>query len=439
VAVSLLWAAEELKKKSGNMMHNRFRNSAMVCLFALLSLIPGAIRGDEPDAQQLARQAEEYIRDKKYDEAIEAIHKAIKMAPENDRYLMVASEIERRAGRFADGLRDAEAAIKINDKVGLYYALAAANAYHAEEPELALKYCRKVIEMGPDKAGGEAVVRDAKAYEDALVKKTYTITWNLDLTNERNHQFTRDYLQVALPKGNLPYQSVAVQVKGAKKSRVVKGDANDEVLLWPDGKKPIQLITKVTVEPVSYKAKLAKAGGSMPASARAFLGASEGFDPNSSALKKIAAEVKSKDSVETVRNILRWLQKNIKYKEESSNITKLDFKSVDEIVERGHAECRGYTMLFAALCRSAGVPARPVWGVVFLPKSFTSHNWDEVYIAGVGWVPVDPQKPETFGWLPNNRVRMFMDLRKSDKSSENLPLINLLFMNGEKLQYEASR
>ena len=62
-----------------------------------------------------------------------------------------------------------------------------------------------------------------------------------------------------------------------------------------------------------------------------------------------------------------------------------------------------------------------------------------VYIVSVGWVPVDPQKPETFGWLPNNRVRMFMDLRKSSTSEEILPLLNLVFMNGEKLQYEQSR
>jgi transglutaminase-like putative cysteine protease len=413
------------------------RNLFLASTVALV-LTTGATRGDESDAAQLAGQAEQYARDKKYDKAIEAIRKAIALEPRNDRYLMVASEIERRAGRFADGVKDALAAIKINDKVSLYYALVAANAYGDQEPEMALEYCRKVIEMGESQAGA-GVYRDVKTYEDLLVKKTCTITWNLDPSDPKRRKFVRDSLPIALPKGDLPYQQVTVQVKGAKRHQIIKGDANDVVRVVPDGDKPFQVITKVTVQPISYKAKLAKASGTLPPGARAFLGASEGFDPESPTLKKIAAEVKGKDGVATVKNVLSWLQKNVKYKDETSNITKLDFKTVDEIVERGHAECRGYTMLFAALCRSAGVPARPVWGILFYPKGFASHNWDEVYIAGVGWVPVDPQKPETFGWLPIDHVRVFMDLRKSATSEENLPLLNLLFMNGEKLQYEQTR
>src|SRR6516165_6120864 len=188
-----------------------FRKAATICL--LLAIAPGFVRGDEREAEILAREAERLAGDKKYDQAIEAIHKAVEMAPRNDRYLMVASEIERRAGRFADGVRHALAAIKINDKVGLYYALVAANAYGDQEPEMALEYCRKVIEMGESQVGA-AVYRDTKAYEDMLLKKTYTITWNLDPSDPKHRKFVLDYLPIALPKGDLPYQQVTFQVKG---------------------------------------------------------------------------------------------------------------------------------------------------------------------------------------------------------------------------------
>jgi hypothetical protein len=319
----------------------------------------------------------------------------------------------------------------------------AANAYGNQDPEVALTYCRKVLAMKPAEAG-EAVYKDAQTYEDMLLPKTYTITWNLDPRDPRKRAFTGDALLVALPKGDLPYQKVAVQVKDAKSWKVIPGEVNDVLRVVPQDNMrgdylPFQVITKVTLRPTSYKTRLEKPAGPPARDAAAFLGSSAYFDPNSPTLRKVAAEVKGKDNAETVRNILAWMHKNVAYKLQDKSILNLDFKNVDEIVERGHAECKGYTMLFAALCRAAGVPSRPVWGVLFIPGGFSSHNWDEVYVPGSGWVPVDPQKPETFGWLPLTHVRFFMDLRKTDKSQENLPVYNLLYMNGEKLQYEESR
>src|SRR5262249_7301195 len=125
---------------------------------------------------------------------------------------------------------------------------------------------------------------------------------------------------------------------------------------------------------------------------------------------------------------------------------KLDFESVDEIVERGHAECRGYAILFTALCRAADVPARPIWGLTRVAPSqdqrfgdIASHNWAEFYVSGAGWIPVDPQRPETLGCLPTSCMRIFMDGRKAKGSTETLPMLNLVSMNGDKLKFEESR
>jgi hypothetical protein len=409
-------------------------------LAACVCALVGEVRGDAfEEAQKLVKEAEEQARDKKYDEAVATVHKALQLLPRDDRVLMVASEIERRASRYADGVEHALAAVKINDKVPLYLGLVAANAYGNQDPDLALEYCRKVLALGADKAGA-ALYKDMQLYEDRLVKKTYTITWNLD---PQKGAFNGDSMPVALPKGDLSWQTVAVQVQGARSHRVVRGEVNDLLYVAPAGNTPFQVVTKVTVQPVSYKAKLEKArGGPLPREGVAFLGAGEFFDPAAPKLRKLGSELKGKTGVETVRNVMTWMHKNVTYKLQDKSIVKIDFKNVDEIIERGHAECKGFTMLFAALCRAAGVPARPIWGVHFLPREqggFVSHNWDEVYLAGIGWVPVDPQKPETFGFLPTTHVRVLMDLRKSDKSQELLPLYNLLYMNGEKLQYEESR
>jgi hypothetical protein len=62
-----------------------------------------------------------------------------------------------------------------------------------------------------------------------------------------------------------------------------------------------------------------------------------------------------------------------------------------------------------------------------------------VYIAGAGWVPVDPQRPETLGFLSTHYLRFFMDAQKNTTSGEQLPALNLLFMHDAKLRYEEGR
>ena len=51
-------------------------------------------------------------------------------------------------------------------------------------------------------------------------------------------------------------------------------------------------------------------------------------------------------------------------------------------------DCNEYTVLYVALARAAGLPARSVAGLLYLDGRFYYHAWPEVYLAG--WVAVDP-------------------------------------------------
>jgi transglutaminase-like putative cysteine protease len=70
-------------------------------------------------------------------------------------------------------------------------------------------------------------------------------------------------------------------------------------------------------------------------------------------------------------------------------------------------------MLFVALCRAGGVPARPVAGCWALGEN-QWHCWAEFLLPGVGWIPVDPtvgdrgpaERRFSFGNLDNNRVAL---------------------------------
>ncbi len=84
-------------------------------------------------------------------------------------------------------------------------------------------------------------------------------------------------------------------------------------------------------------------------------------------------------------NIYNYLLKNLEYslKPASTLIT--------ENINSGEGDSYTYSVLFAAMCRAAGIPARPVAGVlIYNNKQSINHYWAEFYLEGYGWIPVDP-------------------------------------------------
>jgi len=424
------------------MIHNRIVGLSAAVL-ALVSALPAFGQGSADEARQLAEKAQELAKDEKFAEAAETMARALWLDPRNDQLLGRASLYEFKAGKFAEGLRHALEAVRLNDKVPAYQVLVAYNAVAEQDLELGRDYTERVLKRGEAQVGAE-VFNEARRLHDLIVRTTYTLFWNLD---PRKGQLTGGALAVALPKGELPYQKVTFEISGARSYRVVKGEVNDILYVVPEGGRTIKLTTKVIIEPYTYKKELEKTSSKpLPPEALLFLGAGDAIDPRSPAVAKVAAKLRASDSVTTARNIIAWMNKNVEYKLKKNASLEPDFRSVDELLKRGHAECRGYAMLFTALCRAAGVPARPIWGLKRVPPAqdkrfgdITSHNWAEFYVAGVGWIPVDPQRPESLGFLSTNCIRVFMDAKKTRFSQEALPMLNLAFMNGDKVRFEELR
>jgi transglutaminase-like putative cysteine protease len=63
-------------------------------------------------------------------------------------------------------------------------------------------------------------------------------------------------------------------------------------------------------------------------------------------------------------------------------------------------DCNEHTVLYVALARSLGLPARPVSGLVYLHGRFYYHAWPEVWLGT--WVAVDP----TFGEFPADAAHL---------------------------------
>jgi transglutaminase-like putative cysteine protease len=69
--------------------------------------------------------------------------------------------------------------------------------------------------------------------------------------------------------------------------------------------------------------------------------------------------------------------------------------------ETGHGDCGTQSMLFAAFCRSLGIPARATGGYqMLLAATPSAHFWAEYYLPGYGWVPCDPTVADVADWLP---------------------------------------
>ncbi|HSJ25583.1 MAG TPA: transglutaminase-like domain-containing protein [Longimicrobiales bacterium] len=94
------------------------------------------------------------------------------------------------------------------------------------------------------------------------------------------------------------------------------------------------------------------------------------------------------DPVVVARLLNAWV-----YRELAKEIT-LSVPSAVQVLEAGQGDCNEHTVLYLALARAVGLPARTAVGLVHIRGSFYYHAWPEVWLGE--WVAVDP----TLGQYP---------------------------------------
>ena len=94
----------------------------------------------------------------------------------------------------------------------------------------------------------------------------------------------------------------------------------------------------------------------------------------------------------------------------TGNVSPLD------LIEKGTGDAYDFALLFTSLCRSQGIPAVPVSGILVENDSTTkNHWWTEIYFEHYGWFPVDVAlaaglEYRTFGEVANPREYYFGNL-----------------------------
>ncbi|MBI2750067.1 MAG: transglutaminase domain-containing protein [Burkholderiales bacterium] len=132
----------------------------------------------------------------------------------------------------------------------------------------------------------------------------------------------------------------------------------------------------------------------------------------------VAATQGAKTDVEKARKLYDWIVTNTFREPKVRGCGAGDIATMLETGNLG-GKCADLNALFVGLCRSVGIPARDVYGLRLAPSAFgyrelggnpaslkgAQHCRAEVYLAGYGWVAMDPadvakvMRQETPEWI----------------------------------------
>lgn len=111
----------------------------------------------------------------------------------------------------------------------------------------------------------------------------------------------------------------------------------------------------------------------------------------------------SENAWEAATRLSEWVAENIGYAIPGGGTAR---RTYDIRV----GECGAHSFLVAAFCRAVGIPARVVWGCMYISNrggSFGQHAWNEIYMGDAGWIPIDATARET-DYVDSGHIRFGM-------------------------------
>ncbi len=123
---------------------------------------------------------------------------------------------------------------------------------------------------------------------------------------------------------------------------------------------------------------------------------------------------RTRDPARVAQALNQWVHDNLR-----KEIT-VSVPSATQVLEARRGDCNEHTVLYVALARALGLPARTAAGVVYLRGRFYYHAWPEVYLNG--WVAVDP----TFGQFPADASHLRFTIGGLARQVELIRLIGRL-------------
>ena len=293
--------------------------------------------------------------------------------------LVDGTEVERKGITLAPGSMQTVSFELVRDVAGAYKV----QIDGVSEPLV-------VREIGPEKLG----------------EIKYDIEHETTLKNEGLGVVSRLVLAVTLITTREPYQTVVstnINPDNCKTTEDEYGNTFAEFEFSDIGAREeisVKITYQVAVSQLGYQ--LGPSEGPVPAR---FLEPETWIESNAGEIVALAKQL-TKDKInpcEKARAIYDWIGDNISYTgpcDESRG-------ALFGLRNRG-GDCTEFSDLLIALCRAAGIPACSLYGVNPERPSPAAgkHSWAEIYLAGTGWVPVDP----TWGRFKERRAQYFASM-----------------------------
>ncbi|HTE55237.1 MAG TPA: transglutaminase-like domain-containing protein [Kofleriaceae bacterium] len=184
-----------------------------------------------------------------------------------------------------------------------------------------------------------------------------------------------DAVQVDRPLGEPSALRELHLVVGVAEHFRLRDAPNQEITRRPDGKLDVALFSRPGLPVLAAERAPALESD----------GTADAADP-AVAAKAHALTAGATSREQAVARLVDWVFQNLA-KNLSSNLT-----TASQVLARRTGDCTEHALLFVALARAAGIPAREVSGLVYMGddlRRFGWHAWAEVDLGG-RWVQVDP-------------------------------------------------
>lgn len=176
--------------------------------------------------------------------------------------------------------------------------------------------------------------------------------------------------------------------------------------LAPGSGVEVSMEVDVEVSAVRYFLDPGRVGGEIPDDiAEAYLADEVKYDIHHPYVQGLVEEIAGDEEnlYWKARKLYQYLIENMEYEMVGG------WNTAPTVLKRKTGSCSEYTFCFIALCRAAGVPARYVGSLVVRGDDASYddvfHRWNEVYLPGYGWVPVDANAGDKR--LPADQGRAF--------------------------------